>query len=86
MRDEDIASLFTEFERATASFAWIDVSSAVLTEASEPFPTAVKTSDAIHLASAKLWRQKYAEDLVFITHDKQQAIAAQALGFEVEGA
>ena len=49
-------------------------------------PTDVKTLDAIHLASAQLFSERREIDLVFGTHDRSQATAARALGFEVVGA
>jgi hypothetical protein len=45
----------------------------------------IGTLDAIHLASAVTLRDGLNEDLVFATHDRQQAIGARALGFEVIG-
>jgi hypothetical protein len=45
----------------------------------------LKTFDAIHVATAIVWRERRAPDLVFATHDRQQARAARALGFEVLG-
>ncbi len=48
-------------------------------------PTVVKTLDAIHLASALLFREGRGEALVFATHDSQQATAAEALGFTCLG-
>jgi hypothetical protein len=47
--------------------------------------TAVRTLDGLHLASALLYRESRREDLVFATHDRRQATAALALGFEVVG-
>jgi hypothetical protein len=47
--------------------------------------TPVKTLDALHLASALLWRERRSPDLIFATHDPQQARAARALGFECVG-
>jgi hypothetical protein len=44
-------------------------------------PTIVKTLDAIHLASAIVIRERRGIELLFATHDTQQAIAARALGF-----
>jgi predicted nucleic acid-binding protein len=57
----------------------------VLDRASLPMATPVKTLDAIHLASALLWRESRDRDLVFATHDVQQAQAARALGFDCLG-
>jgi hypothetical protein len=47
--------------------------------------TPVKTLDALHLASALLWRERSGDPLVFATHDPQQARAARALGFDCAG-
>ena len=44
-------------------------------------PTVVKTLDAIRLTSAVVIRERRAVDLMFATHDSQQATAARALGF-----
>ena len=44
-------------------------------------PTIVKTLDAIHIATASLIQERLHSQLVFITHDQQQAKAARALGF-----
>jgi hypothetical protein len=49
-------------------------------------PTIVKTLDAIHLASAMVVREQRGVELVFATHDDQQATAARALGFSTIGA
>jgi hypothetical protein len=43
--------------------------------------TAVKTLDALHLASALLFRERREVSMIFATHDAQQATAARALGF-----
>ncbi|HUR80203.1 MAG TPA: PIN domain-containing protein [Thermoanaerobaculia bacterium] len=61
----------------------------VLVEASQAFPVVVAALDAIHLASALLYRaaQPPAErPLLFATHDAQLARAARAMNFEVLGA
>ncbi len=57
----------------------------VLDRAAEPFPTLVRTLDAIHLATAVLSRAEH-PGLVFATHDEAQATAARSLGFDVIGA
>lgn len=58
---------------------------AVLDKASEPFPTLIRTLDAIHVASALLARAHIAA-LRFATHDVSMATAALALGLKVIGA
>jgi hypothetical protein len=47
--------------------------------------TPVKTLGALHLASALLWRERRNSELIFATHDPQQARAARALGFACIG-
>jgi predicted nucleic acid-binding protein len=59
--------------------------SRVLERAADPFPTLIRTLDAIHLATALLVRAEH-EDLVFATHDERLALAARAVGFQVVGA
>ena len=61
------------------------LTAAVLRRAGQPMPTFVKTLDAIHLASALLLAERRA-GLVFGTHDRRQATAARALGFDVRWA
>ena len=58
----------------------------VLERAEGAFPSPVAALDAIHLATALVWRQRHGRALLFATHDRQQARAARALGFAVIGA
>ena len=64
----------------------IEVSRAVLQHASRPMPTALGTLDAIHLATALLWRDRAGEDVALATHDGALASAARASGMAVVGA
>jgi len=64
----------------------VDVSPAVLRRAADPFPTPLGTLDAIHLATAILWREGRAEAPVLVTHDGKLATAARATGFVTAGA
>lgn len=58
----------------------------VLSRASEPFPVPLGTLDALHLATALLWREQTGKDLVMATHDGELALAARAFGIETLGA
>ncbi len=58
----------------------------ILARASEPFPTPLGTLDALHLATALVWRDRMGQDLVMATHDGGLAIATRAFGIEVIGA
>jgi hypothetical protein len=64
----------------------IGVTKSITRFASQPFPFAIKTLDAIHLTTAIGWRQTRDPDLVFATHDRQLANAARKFGFKVVGA
>jgi predicted nucleic acid-binding protein len=57
----------------------------VLALAAEPLPTPLGTLDAIHLATARVWRDREGEPLVVATHDAALALAARTFGFEVLG-
>jgi predicted nucleic acid-binding protein len=63
----------------------VDISPAVLRRAADPFPTPLGTLDAIHLATAVLWRERRGEAPTVLTHDAQLATAARAMGFETAG-
>jgi predicted nucleic acid-binding protein len=63
------------------------ITDAVLRRAGEPFASPLGTLDAIHLASALLFRDTEELDgLVFATHDAELSTGAQLLAFETTGA
>ena len=57
----------------------------VLTRACEPMPVPLGTLDAVHLATALVWRDRMGVPLVVATHDATLATAARAYGFDVQG-
>jgi len=63
----------------------IEIGHAVLARAAQPLPTPLGTLDAIHLASALLWKERYGRPLAMATHDAALAIAARASGLSVVG-
>ena len=63
----------------------VRVNRAVLDRAAQPFPTLIRTLDAIHLASALLVHEHH-RALRFATHDADLAVAARACGLRVIGA
>lgn len=63
----------------------VAVTPSILGQAERSFGVVLKSLDAIHVATASVWRERRAPDLVFATHDRQQGRAALALGFEVVG-
>lgn len=71
--------------RVEATLLRVRLTRTVLQRASQPLGVVVRTLDALHLASALLLRERQGIELTFATHDQQQAVAAQALGFECIG-
>lgn len=57
----------------------------VLSRASEPMPMAVGTLDALHLATALIWRDRMGPLPTMATHDTALGLAARAFGFDVRG-
>jgi uncharacterized protein len=80
--DEEVALRRGAALEQIRTFALVALDPPVLDRAAEPFPTAVGTLDALHLASALLVRAEL-PDLRFATHDRELALAARAMGFEV---
>ena len=83
--DDDIAAAGTQLRKLERVLTKVRLSMAVMERASAPMPTIIKTLDAIHIASASLLRERLQPQLVFVTHDQQQAKAARALGFDCAG-
>lgn len=63
-------------------FNFLEMVPAILSRALEPFPLAVRTLDALHLASAEFLRAQ-GEAVTIATYDDRLKSAAQALGFEI---
>jgi predicted nucleic acid-binding protein len=57
----------------------------VLSRASEPMPAPLGTLDALHLATALVWRDRRGEVPVILTHDAALGRAARAFGLDVRG-
>jgi len=86
----DLADAAVAQRRATilqliASLELVEIDSEVLDRAAQPMPTELGTLDAIHLATALLWKEMSRVNLVMATHDKALALGAQAHGLSVVG-
>lgn len=57
----------------------------VLSRASEPLPTPLGTLDAVHLATALVWRDRMGSLPIVATHDGALGLAARTFGFDVRG-
>jgi predicted nucleic acid-binding protein len=67
------------------SLELVEIDAVVLDRAAQPMPTELGTLDAIHLASALLWKDATGIDPVMVTHDGALGLAAQAHGMRVLG-
>jgi uncharacterized protein len=83
--DKQLAQATDELSRIERSLRRIRLGASIVREASKSMPTIVTTLDAIHLATAIVLRDRRGIDLIFATHDDQQATAARALGFQIVG-
>ncbi len=85
LSDADVAARRATILALIASLELVEIDSIVLDRAAQPMPTELGTLDAIHLATALLWRDQRPANLVMATHDTALAVAAQAHGLQVVG-
>ncbi len=83
--DEELAAHREAAFRLIGEMEIVEPTRIVLGRASQPFPTPLGTLDAIHLATALLWRERSPADIVMATHDAALATAARACGLGVIG-
>jgi predicted nucleic acid-binding protein len=83
--DEEIAARRALVMALVASLDLVDIDAIVLDRAAQPMPTQLGTLDAIHLATALLWKETQGIDPTMATHDETLALAAQAHGLKVVG-
>jgi len=83
--DSELAIRREAVFRILATLELVDPTRAILARAAQPMPTELGTLDAIHLATALLWRERGGADLVMATHDVALATAARASGLRVVG-
>ncbi|MBI4608950.1 MAG: PIN domain-containing protein [Candidatus Rokubacteria bacterium] len=84
--DREIAVRRETVFRVLESLEIVEATAVVLRRAAQPLPTELGTLDAIHLATAMLWRERTGADLVMATHDTALATASRASGLRVIGA
>ena len=86
LADAEVASRRATILSLIASLELVDIDALVLERAAQPMPTELGTLDAIHLATALLWKEMSSADLVMATHDGALALGAKAHGLPVVGA
>jgi predicted nucleic acid-binding protein len=82
---DDLAARREAFLRLLNSAEVVEPTRAILTRAAQPMPTALGTLDAIHLATALLWRESTDTELIMATHDAALGTASRAFGLPVVG-
>jgi len=85
LSDMEIARRRSTILAIIESLELIEIDSLVLDRAAQPMPTELGTLDAIHLASALLWKDATGIEPVMATHDAALGLAAQAHGLKVMG-
>jgi len=85
LADSEVARRRNTILNLIASIELVEVNRIVLDRAAQPMPTELGTLDAIHLATALLWRETTRAELVMATHDRALALGAEAHGLAVIG-
>ena len=85
LADAEVAKRRATILGLIASLELVEVDAVVLDRAAQPMPTELGTLDAIHLATALLWKEMTHVDLVMATHDGALALGALAHGLPVVG-
>ncbi len=86
LQDEELAQAHAAVESVLDSLYIVEYNATVKRRAAGAFPTILGALDAIHLSSALLWQeQRKDKNFVLLTHDRQLATGARALGLEVDG-
>ena len=85
LADAEVATRRATILGLIASLELVEVDAVILDRAAQPMPTELGTLDAIHLATALLWKEMTGSDLVMATHDGALALGARAHGLPVVG-
>jgi len=82
LTDQQLAAAKENLEILTGGMHVIEMTEAVKERARGTFPTIIGTLDAIHLATALLWRNE-SSPITIASHDRQMNTCARALKFEI---
>jgi hypothetical protein len=85
LNEDDFLKASEELYVALDSVEFIEIDHRILERVGSSFPFPLGTLDAIHLASALLWRESFGSSVDFLTHDEELGKVARALGFQVFG-
>jgi predicted nucleic acid-binding protein len=85
LSDEEVATRRAAILALIASLEVVELDAVVLDRASHPMPTELGTLDAIHLATAILWKDMTGVGITMATHDEALGVGATAHGLAVIG-
>lgn len=86
LTDDDVLLRREAVYRVIEALELVELTNTVLHRAAQPMVSPLGTLDAIHLASAEVWRDARGKQLTIATHDRALALAARGSGFRVLGA
>jgi predicted nucleic acid-binding protein len=85
LSNEEVATRRAAILSLIGSLEVVELDAVVLDRASHPMPTELGTLDAIHLATALLWKDMTGLDVTMATHDEALGVGATAHGLAVIG-
>lgn len=85
LSDVEVATRRAAILSLVASLDLVELDAAVLDRAAQPMPTELGTLDAVHLATALLWKEMTATPITMATHDEALGLSAKAHGLSVVG-
>lgn len=85
LADRDLAGRREAIFQLLAQVEVVELTRPVLARAAQPMPTQLGPLDAIHLATALVWKDREGQELTMATHDGGLAIAARTFGIRVLG-
>jgi predicted nucleic acid-binding protein len=85
LSDAEVATRRATILALVDSLELVEIDTVVLARAAQPMPTELGILDAIHLATALLWKETTGANLVMATHDGALALGARAHGLVVLG-
>lgn len=85
LADQEIAIRREAIFRLLEAIELVELNRPILTRAAQPLAVELGTLDAVHLATASLWREMAGTDLVMATHDAALGVAARSCGLRVIG-
>ena len=85
LSDVEVATRRAAILSLIASLELVELDATVLDRTSQPMPTELGTLDAVHLATALLWKEMAGTQLTMATHDESLGLSAKAHGLSVVG-